>query len=227
MRETAHVSTTPEKPAPSQQFRNLPPRERRRYLIETLLRAVVSTALVMAVYFVLPFDNYAKSSFWLTLMLSLLVVAVLVVLEVRAVLKSQRPGGRAVQAIAITLPAFVTVFAIAYFMLSRTAASNFNDPDMTKLDALYFTMTVLTTVGFGDIVATSQFARAVVIVQEALDLIVVGLVIRVFVAAVQEAWKRRDVEGSVLLGPPTGGAVDEVVDGEADVVDPPRGSTDA
>jgi voltage-gated potassium channel len=226
MRETADVSTTPEKSAPSQQFRNLPPRERRRYLIETLLRAVVSTALVMAVYFVLPFDNYAKSSFWLTLSVSLLVVAFLVVLEVRAVLKASRPGGRAVQAVAITLPAFVTVFAIAYFMLSRTAA-NFNDPDMTKLDALYFTMTVLTTVGFGDIVATSQFARAVVIVQEALDLIVVGLVIRVFVAAVQEAWKRRDVEGSVLLGPPTGSPVDEVVDEEADTVDPPRGSSDA
>jgi cell division protein FtsW (lipid II flippase) len=220
MRETAAVSSTPAHPNPSEQFRNLPPRERRRYLIATLLRAVISTGLVLAVYFVLPFDNFAQSAFWLTLALSLLVVALLVVVEVRAVLRAQRPGGRAVQAIAIALPAFVTVFAIAYFMLSHSAPSNFNDPDLTKVDSLYFTMTVLTTVGFGDIVATSQFARAVVIVQEALDLIVVGLVIRVFVAAVQEAWKRHDVEGSVLLGPPTGGPVDEVVDEAADDVDP-------
>ena len=214
------MSTSSNSARPSEQFRNLPPRERRRYLAGTLVRAVVSTLLVLAIYFVLPFDEFASSNFWVTLTVSLLVLVVLVVFEVRAVLRAQRPGGRAVQAIAITLPAFVTVFAIAYFMLARTDASNFNDPNLTKLDSLYFTMTVLTTVGFGDIVASSQFARAVVIVQEALDLLVVGLVIRVFVAAVQEAWKRHDVEGSVLLGPPTGPvaeAVEEIDrDGGAD-----------
>ena len=227
MRETWPVSTPSPRPTRQQeQFRNLPPKERRRYLVGTLLRAVISTGLVLAVYFVLPFDDFAASSFWLTLTVSLLVVAFLVVIEVRAVLRAQRPGGRAVQAIAITLPAFVTVFAIAYFMLSRSSTSNFNDPNLTKLDSLYFTMTVLTTVGFGDIVATSQFARAVVIVQEALDLIVIGLVIRVFVAAVQEAWKRNDDEGSELIGPPTDGPIDEVVDVEADKVDPP-GPSDA
>lgn len=203
------MSANPVLPTPSEQFRNLPPKERRRYLIGTLVRAVLSTLCVMAIYFVLPFDDFAESAFWLTLMLSLLVVALIVVVEVRAVLRASRPGSRAVQAVAITLPAFVTVFAIAYFMLSHSSTSNFNDPNLSKVDSLYFTMTVLTTVGFGDIVATSQFARGVVIVQEALDLIVIGLVIRVFVAAVQEAWKRHDTEGSILMGPATGSSPDD------------------
>jgi hypothetical protein len=54
---------------------------------------------------------------------------------------------------------------------------------------MYFTVTVFTTVGFGDITATSQLARALVTVQMLLDLIVIGLVIRVFFGAVQHAWK--------------------------------------
>ena len=53
------------------------------------------------------------------------------------------------------------------------------------LDALYFTVTVFATVGFGDIVATTQLARLVVTVQMILDLGVLGLGIRVFLGAVQ------------------------------------------
>jgi len=42
-------------------------------------------------------------------------------------------------------------------------------------------------VGFGDITATSQAARLVVTVQMILDLLVLGLGIRVFIGAVQLA----------------------------------------
>ncbi len=41
------------------------------------------------------------------------------------------------------------------------------------------------TVGFGDITATSQTARVFVMAQMILDLIVLGLVVRVFLGAVQ------------------------------------------
>jgi voltage-gated potassium channel len=42
-------------------------------------------------------------------------------------------------------------------------------------------------VGFGDITAASQFARLVVTAQMVLDLLVLGLVVRAFVGAVQLA----------------------------------------
>ena len=57
----------------------------------------------------------------------------------------------------------------------------------TRTDALYFTVTVFSTVGFGDIVAVSQPARLVVTVQMLLDLLALGLVVRAFVGAVQFA----------------------------------------
>ena len=48
-------------------------------------------------------------------------------------------------------------------------------------------MTVFSTVGFGDITATSQTARSLVTLQMILDLIIIGAVVRVFVAAVKVA----------------------------------------
>ena len=56
---------------------------------------------------------------------------------------------------------------------------------LTRTDSLYFTVTVFATVGFGDITATSQTGRLLVTAQMILDLIVLGLGIRVFLGAVQ------------------------------------------
>ena len=43
-------------------------------------------------------------------------------------------------------------------------AASFTEP-LTRADALYFTVTVFSTVGFGDITAKSETARVVLIVQ--------------------------------------------------------------
>jgi hypothetical protein len=48
-------------------------------------------------------------------------------------------------------------------------------------------VTTFSTVGFGDITATSETARVVVTVQMVLDLLVLGLGIRVFIGAVKRA----------------------------------------
>jgi voltage-gated potassium channel len=71
--------------------------------------------------------------------------------------------------------------------MSQTDAANFSVPGLTRTDALYFTVTVFATVGFGDITAASQSARALVTAQMILDLIVLGAVIRVFIGAVRLA----------------------------------------
>ena len=57
---------------------------------------------------------------------------------------------------------------------------------------MYFSTTVFTTVGFGDITAKSEVARLVVTVQMWLDLVFLGLVLRVVTQAVQHSrsWRR-------------------------------------
>jgi hypothetical protein len=57
----------------------------------------------------------------------------------------------------------------------------------TKVDALYFETTMISTVGFGDIVPASQATRAVVTLNILMNLIFVGVTLRLMTWAVQRA----------------------------------------
>ena len=48
------------------------------------------------------------------------------------------------------VPLFLLLFASTYFLMERASAASFTQP-LTRTDALYFTVTVFSTVGFGDI----------------------------------------------------------------------------
>jgi hypothetical protein len=66
--------------------------------------------------------------------------------------------------------------------MAAISASNFSEP-MTRTDALYFTVTVFATVGFGDITAKTEAARLVVTGQMIVDLVTIALVVKVIVDA--------------------------------------------
>jgi hypothetical protein len=87
------------------------------------------------------------------------------------------------------------MFAALYVVLGTDSASNFSQP-LTRTNALYFTVTVFSTVGFGDITAKTETARLVVTVQMISDLIVLGLGIKVIVGAVTRGRQRRPADAS-------------------------------
>ena len=105
------------------------------------------------------------------------------------ILRAAHPAAKAIEALTLTGPLFLLLFASTYFLMSQADGGNFNVSGLTRSDTLYFTVTVFTTVGFGDIVATSHSARALVTVQMILDLILIGAVIRAFVEAVRDGPK--------------------------------------
>jgi hypothetical protein len=90
-----------------------------------------------------------------------------------------RLGGRALEISLV--PGAV---ASTYFVMELASAASFTEP-LTRTDALYFTVTVFSTVGFGDISARSEAARVVLIVQMLADLAFLGAGIRVLLGAVQ------------------------------------------
>jgi hypothetical protein len=116
------------------------------------------------------------------LVIGLVVLVGLVTFQVRSILRSRFPGLRGVEALATSIPLFLLLFASTYVVMAAISASNFSEP-LTRTNALYFTVTVFATVGFGDITAKTEAARLVVTGQMIVDLVTIALVVKVIVGA--------------------------------------------
>lgn len=104
--------------------------------------------------------------------------------QIRKIATSRYPRLRAIEALALSAPLFLVVFATVYFATSQSDPAAFSQV-LNRTDALYFTVTVFSSVGFGDIVPVSETARVMVIIQMLGDLVLVGIVARVILGAVQ------------------------------------------
>ena len=154
-----------------------------------MLRAVAATAVVVVAYFALPLDAVADLPAAVSLPVALVAFGALMVFQVRAIMDSTLPGLRAVEALAVSLPLFLVIFSATYYVMGVADPGWFSE-SLSKLDALYFTVTVFATVGFGDIAATAPPARVAVTLQMLADLIVLGIGVRVLTGAVREARAR-------------------------------------
>jgi voltage-gated potassium channel len=181
------------------------PREARPPLgriVWTFLRAAGSTAVLLAVYYLLPLDRSAEWVAVMTLAIGLAALIGLVALQVRAISGSRYPGLRALEALAFTIPLFLLLFASTYLVMAALSARNFSQP-LNHTGALYFTVTVFATVGFGDITPIAAVARLVVTGQMLVDLIILGLGARVILGAVSRGRQRRPPEpGPSAVVPP-------------------------
>ncbi|WP_432888207.1 potassium channel family protein [Kribbella sp. CA-245084] len=161
----------------------LPPGEQRRLARRSLLRSLAGGAVIVVGYFVLPMDGL-DGIVAVYLGLGLLVVAVVLAWQIREITRSPYPRIRAVNTLATCVPLLLVVFAAAYYLMELNRAGSFTEP-LTRSDAMYFTVTVLATVGFGDIAPVTEAARLVVTVQIIGDLLLVGLGAKALLTAVQ------------------------------------------
>jgi voltage-gated potassium channel len=171
-------------------YQDLPPAKRRRLIFGAVLRSLLVAAVLVGVYYLLPLDRPWDAATAIRLLVGLLVIAAVIVGGVKITVASPYPGVRAAETLAFILPFFLLLFASTYFLMERASAASFTQP-LTRTDALYFTVTVFTTVGFGDIAAKSETARVVVIVQMLADLVLLGAGIRVLLGAVRHGRERR------------------------------------
>ncbi len=158
-------------------------RQRSRLAITALLGVLVRVGLVLGLYAVLPMGRGAGRTWW-ALVLGLLGFALLVAWEAMAVLRTERPGLRAVQALALAIPIFIVLFAALYYSLESFQPGSLSEP-LTKVDALYLTVTVAATVGFGDITPVSASARILATVHMVGNLVVLGASVKVLTAVAQ------------------------------------------
>ena len=164
--------------------------ERRRTLLVGVGRGLGIASVVTVAYFLLPLHVLAELPFAVIVIGGVVILAAVVAYQVTSIFRAVHPSAKAIEALCLTGPLFLLLFASTYFLMSQADSANFNPAGLTRSDSLYFTVTVFTTVGFGDILATSQSARDLVTVQMILDLVLIGAVIRAFVEAVRMARER-------------------------------------
>ena len=167
-------------------------RPRLSTVLATFLRAFASTVGLVALYFLLPLTPSSVGVAVGMLTVGLLALVGLVAFQVRAIIRATHPALRAVGALATSVPLFLVLFAGTYFVMGSFSPDNFSET-MTRTDALYFTVTVFATVGFGDITPVTEGARLLVTGQMIAGIVILGLGVRIIVDAVKRGQQRQPV----------------------------------
>lgn len=160
----------------------------RRAVVVSVLRTVVISALVITGS---VFTGDARDFgpgiapfmiFFLVLWAA--VVGAYLTWQVRAIKRSQYPEVRALETLVTGGVMLLAVFAKAYLLISVADPSAFNE-QLDSFTTYYFTVTVLGTVGFGDITPISVLARSVAMTQMIFDLALLAVFVRIVVGAVK------------------------------------------
>jgi hypothetical protein len=142
----------------------------------SLARILATVGAACTLYALAPLD---ADRWYVDLVAGLLAVGAFVVVIIRRTRRlrtSQRALLDALEALALAMSLLVFGFAAIHFVLAENGQF---DGLETKLDAVYFTVVTLGTVGFGDITPTGQGARLAVTLQIVFTLSVVGAALKI------------------------------------------------
>lgn len=141
-----------------------PDQPTRDEITRVLKRSAMTGVGLLALYAVLPPAGHSDVTATLVLLAGLVVFLVLIGRQIRTIVIADHPRLRAIEALALILPVLLLVFSYTYVSLSEASPGSFTEP-LDRVDGLYFSTTVLGTVGFGDIAAKTSTARLLVTVQ--------------------------------------------------------------
>jgi hypothetical protein len=140
---------------------------------------------LLLAYFMVPLNGGDNIIFGvIAVVLGLVVFAAIFVRQMRRIRVARHPVLRAAEAIALVATLFVVTVASIHYGFSEADAANYSE-SLDRLDALYFTVTTLATVGFGDITPTATVTRSVTTVQMVLGVALLGAGVRVLLGVAQ------------------------------------------
>ncbi len=171
-------------------FELLSAQARRRLTALTLLRSFVNFAMVIMLYALSPLHGSGGARTLLYFLLGVALFVSILFWQLQRIARADHPQLVALQAVGLAIALILTVFAVVYILMSNSNPAAFSE-DLTKSSSLYFAVTVLSTVGFGDIVPRTDPARLVVAVQMVIDLVLLGVIARVLFSAAQNAVARQ------------------------------------
>jgi voltage-gated potassium channel len=172
-------------------FEDLDRAQQQRLALRSAIRILGSTVVLVVLYALLPAASSSSAKTLIELIIGLAVFLGVLAWQVLSILDAEHPEVRAVETLALAVPLLIIVFAFTYLSLAHAHASNFSEP-LDHVGAVYFTVTVISTVGFGDIVARSDIARILVCVQILVDIALLVGIARTVVFAARVGVRRRE-----------------------------------
>jgi voltage-gated potassium channel len=148
------------------------------------IRTAGTVAAMIVLYFVVPIDKrdgLPVAVATTVTVLSAVLIAALAAKRIRAVLQGDLTEGA--HSLIVVLALAVLGFAMGYYLLARSDPTEMAGLS-TRLDALYFTLTTLATVGYGDIHPSGQAARAVACVNLLFNAVIVASLARTLLGVV-------------------------------------------
>jgi voltage-gated potassium channel len=130
-------------------------------------------AAVVAVYFVTPISRDLQRNTLVRILVAILILALMAAGVVRQLRRHLDDTDRRVDGLIVSITVVMAVFSLSFFTLEQRDPGQFVEMD-TRLDALYFTVATAASVGYGDVHAAGQAARALVLVQMVFNVIFIG-----------------------------------------------------
>jgi voltage-gated potassium channel len=168
----------------SRRLEDLPREERRRLVWGTAIRIGVVVALMFLAYAIAPLTYRRDGETLIRALITICVIVIVVAWQLRAIQGARFPALRAIEGFALIIPLLLLGFAATYLGMSIADPAAFNVP-LDRVGAVYLSMTIITTVGFGDIAAATHAARISVMLQMLADAIVLVVVARVMINSVR------------------------------------------
>jgi voltage-gated potassium channel len=129
------------------------------------VRVLLGVCGMLIIFYTVPVSAQESTGrVAISVLLTLIGVAALAWAIVEQVRRQLHNRSEDIHTLLMLLPLVAMVFALGFFVLEEHSPGQLSGVS-TRTDALYFTLSTLTTVGYGDVHAEGQLARGMVILQ--------------------------------------------------------------
>ena len=148
-------------------------------------RLVLGVLGMLVVFYAVPVSTYESAGRTvIAVVITLFGIAALAWAIVEQLRRQLHSRSEDIHTLVMLLALVAMVFALCFFVLEEHSPGQLSGVS-SRTDALYFTMSTLTTVGYGDAHAAGQLARGLVILQLIFNAVFVGALVSTVVGTIR------------------------------------------